>query len=166
MRSDANAGHVRTAMKRLPRYLMALVRAPRLSDLPWHAVQLLVRLRYAGYLIVSGISLSVDLANFLLLLHINVPAVQASVLAYISGLIVHWLLSSRLVFFDKIQPTVALRRHQKMLFVISALLGLAVTAVIIECGLRLGAKPSFSKLAAIGVSFHVTYIVRRVFVFR
>lgn len=137
-----------------------------MSDLSCRAVQLAGRLRYARYLVASAISLGMDLASFLLMLRINMSAVQASMLGYISGLVVHWLLSSRIVFANKIQSTVAARTRQKLLFVLSALVGLAITAALIKCGLQLGLNLGLSKLAAIAVSFNVTYLLRHYFIFR
>lgn len=166
MRQDANVEQGQSEIKRLPKYLVIAAGALRDGDLSYRAVQLVGSWRYARYLVASAISLGVDLASFLLMLQINVRAVQASMLGYVSGLVVHWLLSSRLIFADKIQPTVNIWNRQKLLFVISALIGLAITAAMIECGLRLGINPGLSKLAAIAVSFHVTYILRRCLVFR
>lgn len=166
MRQDANVEPMRIEMKRFPKYLLVAAGAFRVSDLPYRAVQLLGRLRYARYLVASVISLGVDLAGFLLMLQLNVPAVQASMLGYISGLAVHWLLSSRLVFANKIPSTVAARARQKLFFVLSALIGLAITAALIKCGLQLGINPGLSKLAAIAVSFNVTYMLRHELIFR
>jgi putative flippase GtrA len=152
-------------MKPLSKYPALLVERPRLAVTLYRTVQVVRDFRYARYLVVSAISLGVDLANFFLMLEVNVPAVQSSILGYVSGLAAHWLLSSRLVFADKMPSTLAAQGRQKLLFVISALMGLAITAAVIECGLRLGIKPGLSKLAAIAFSFHVTYLIRRRFVF-
>jgi putative flippase GtrA len=152
-------------MKRLPEYFISLEGRQRLSALPYRGVQLMVRSRYLPYLIVSGISLGVDLGIFYFMLRMDMPAVQASILGYVSGLVVHWLLSSRLIFSDKIHATTALRRRQKILFVISALVGLVITVLVVKSGLRMGLEPGLSKLAAVALSFHLTYLLRRLFVF-
>ncbi|MGZ5802078.1 MAG: GtrA family protein [Burkholderiaceae bacterium] len=166
MTQDANVESMRIEMKRFPKYLVVAAGVFKVSDLSYRAVQLLGSLRYARYLVASAMSLGVDLASFLLMLQINMPAVQASMLGYISGLVVHWLLSSRLVFANKIPSAVAARTRQKLLFVISALIGLAITAALIKCGLQLGINPGLSKLAAIAVSFNVTYMLRHKLIFR
>lgn len=166
MGQDANMEPIQIEIKRFPKYLVDAAGALRMSDLSGRAVQLAGRLRYARYLVASAMSLGVDLASFLLMLQINIPAVQASMLGYTSGLVVHWLLSSRLVFANKIQSTVAARTRQKLLFVLSALIGLAITAALIRCGMQLGIHPGLSKLAAIAVSFNVTYMLRHYLIFR
>jgi putative flippase GtrA len=153
-------------MKRLSKYLLSFAGDLIPSHLPYRALQLAGNLRYAGYLLVSAISLGVDLAVFFVTLQVNVPAVQASMSGYISGLVAHWLFSSRLVFADKIQGTAAARNRQKLLFVVFALIGLAITTAMIACGLRLGFQPGLSKLVAIVGSFHVTYLLRRRFIFQ
>jgi putative flippase GtrA len=165
MKQDAGQGPFPIEVKRSLKFLMVVVGAYNVSALMYWARLLVGRLRYTRYLAVSAMSLGVDLANFLLMVHMDVPAVQASMLGYMSGLVAHWLLSSRLVFADKIQPTLAARARQQLLFVVSALVGLAITAAMIKGGLRLGINPGLSKLAAIAVSFNVTYMLRRNFIF-
>lgn len=155
----------RIGVKRLPKYLTYAAGALRVSALPYRAVQL-VSLRYAGYLAVSAISLGVDLASFFLMLQMNVAPVHSAMLGYAAGLVAHWFLSSRLIFADRVQPASFARSRQKLFFVISALVGLAITAAMIKCGLQLGIHPGLSKLAAIVVSFHATYFLRRTVVFR
>lgn len=153
-------------MKRLPKYLMPFAGMPGLPACPYRDGRVTGGARYVRYLAASAISLGADLSIFYLVLQIDVSAVAASVLGYISGLVVHWLLSSRLVFADKIPSGAAARRRQQLLFAISAILGLTLTAGVVECGLRMGLAPGLSKLAAIVFSFQLTYVFRRAFVFR
>src|SRR3546814_2523955 len=58
------------------------------------------------------------------------------------------------------------RHRQKLLFVGSAFVGLAVTTAIVGGGSALGLDPRLAKLAAIVVSFQTTYLLRRHIVFR
>ena len=52
------------------------------------------------------------------------------------------------------------------MFVISALIGLALTTAIVASAARLGIDPRLAKLGAIGVSFSVTWLLREKLVFR
>ena len=106
-------------------------------------------------------------ALFLLLLDSGLSPMAASAVGYCAGILVHWLVSSRLVFADGAAARGTGERHrQKMLFVGSALVGLAVTTAIVGTGSALGLDPRLAKLAAIVVSFQTTYLLRRHIVFR
>lgn len=123
------------------------------------------RIIYARYLLASAVALGADLACFFLLLYLQVPAVPAAMAGYIFGLGVHWLLSSRLVFAQQTANSPADRMRQRLLFVASALVGLAITAAIVGLGRQLGFDPRLAKLVAVGISFQATYILRRTIVF-
>ena len=91
----------------------------------------------------------------------------ASSIGYCAGILVHWLVSSRLVFADGAAARGTGERHrQKLLFVGSALVGLAVTTAIVGGGSAFGLDPRIAKLLAIVVSFQTTYLLRRHIVFR
>ncbi len=123
--------------------------------------------RWFAYLFASGLALGTDAGLFLLLLGGGVAPVAASALGYIMGILVHWLVSSRLVFADGTAVRGSGERHrQKWLFVGSALVGLAVTTAIVGIGSAFGPDPRLAKLAAIVVSFQTTYLLRRHIVFR
>ena len=123
--------------------------------------------RWLAYLFASGLALGTDAGLFLLLLGGGVAPVAASALGYGMGILVHWLVSSRLVFADGAAARGSGERHrQKLLFVGSALVGLAVTTAIVGAGSALGLDPRLAKLAAILVSFQTTYLLRRHIVFR
>lgn len=153
-------------MKFSPKYLLPSAEMLKPSVLPYRGVQFVGSSRYAHYLVVSAISLGADLSAFYLMLQIKMLAVQASVLGYVLGLVVHWFLSSRLVFAEKTPSSPHLRRRQKLLFAITAIMGLVVTAAVVRWGIQMGLEPGLSKLAAIFFSFHLTYVCRRTFVFR
>ncbi|WOF44096.1 GtrA family protein [Sphingopyxis indica] len=124
-------------------------------------------LRWLAYLAASGLSLCVDAGLFLLLLSAGLTPVAASALGYGMGILVHWLVSSRLVFADGTAARGTSDRHrQKLFFVGSALVGLAVTTAIVGTGSLLGLDPRLAKLIAIVVSFQTTYWLRRHLVFR
>lgn len=119
-------------------------------------------LRYVG---ASGFALAADMGLFLLLLGAGLLAPAASAISYSIGIGAHWLVSSRLVFADGAAPGGAERWRQKFLFLLSAFFGLALTVAIVTAGELAGFDPRLAKLAAIGVSFVVTYIMRKSIVF-
>ncbi len=124
-------------------------------------------IRWLNYLLASGLALGSDAGLFLLLLDSGLSPMSASAIGYCAGILVHWLVSSRLVFADGTAARGTGERHrQKLLFVASALLGLAVTTAIVGTGSALGLDPRLAKLAAIIVSFQTTYLLRRHIVFR
>ena len=124
-------------------------------------------IRWLNYLLASALALGSDAGLFLLLLDAGLSPVAASAVGYCTGILVHWLISSRLVFADGTAARGTGERHrQKLLFVGSALIGLAVTTAIVGGGSALGLDPRLAKLAAIVVSFQTTYLLRRHIVFR
>lgn len=124
-------------------------------------------IRWLTYLLASGLALGSDAGLFLLLLDAGLPPMTASAIGYCAGILVHWLVSSRLVFADGAAARGTGERHrQKLLFVGSALIGLAITTAIVGGGTALGLDPRLAKLAAIIVSFQATYMLRRHIVFR
>lgn len=125
------------------------------------------KLTYFRYLIVSVSALAVDMGLFLLLLQAGMASIAASAVGYSVGILVHWFLSSRKVFHDRVSERgSAERTQQKAMFVMSALLGLAVTTAIVGLGDWMGLDPRLAKLAAIGVSFQMTYFLRNILIFR
>lgn len=119
-------------------------------------------LRYIG---ASALALWVDYRLFLLLLDMGWMPALASAASYGAGIVVHWLISSRLVFIDGARTAGLERVRQKGLFLSSALVGLGLTVAIVWAGDLAGVDPRLSKLAAIGVSFFATYILRKTIVF-
>ncbi|MEO8724437.1 MAG: GtrA family protein [Sphingobium sp.] len=120
---------------------------------------------YARYVMASAVALCADIGLFLTLLRVDMSPVIASTIGYIVGLGVHWLISSRLVFTDQAARGTAQRTKQKMLFIISALVGLAITGAIVGFATARGLDPRLAKLCAIFASFQTTYMLRRSIVF-
>lgn len=118
------------------------------------------------YLLASALALAVDFAAFLLLLRAGMMAAPASALGYSCGIVAHWLLSSRKVFVDGVARRGPERTRQKALFVMSALLGLALTTAIVGTASRAGLDPRLAKLAAIAASFATTWLLRERLIFR
>ncbi len=123
-------------------------------------------LRVIRYALASVGALAVDLGSFLALLALAVPAAGASALGYALGIVAHWLLSSRAVFADSVAAGGRERTRQKALFVGSAMIGLALTTGIVGLADLGGIDPRIAKLAAIAISFAVTWMLRNKIVFR
>lgn len=121
--------------------------------------------RLVRYILASVGALAVDLGSFLLLLSVGVASFAAAATGYSLGIIVHWLLSSRTVFHDSVAQRGTARSKQKLLFVVSALIGLGLTTLIVGGGDYAGMDPRIAKVAAVVVSFAVTYLLRKVIVF-
>lgn len=118
------------------------------------------------YLLASVGALAVDMGSFLALLALGVMPVLASAAGYTLGIVAHWLLSSRAVFTDSVAEERTARTRQKALFVGSALIGLALTTMIVGAGTAIGLDSRLSKIVAIGVSFTVTWLLRKRVVFQ
>ena len=119
---------------------------------------------YVRYIAVSGGALGVDLGLYFLCLSMGIIATLAAAAGYLTGVFVHWLLSSRLVFDDVAKRGLA-RTRQKALFLTSAFIGLGITVAIVAVATRYGLDARLAKLAAVAVSFQTTYILRRTIVF-
>ncbi len=118
------------------------------------------------YLLASVGALAVDMGSFLALLALGVMPVLASAAGYSLGIVAHWLLSSRAVFADSVSAERVQRTRQKALFVGSALIGLALTTIIVGAGTAAGIDSRLSKIVAIGASFSVTWLLRKRVVFQ
>ncbi|GHC85350.1 GtrA family protein [Novosphingobium pokkalii] len=124
------------------------------------------QLTLVRYVLASVGALAVDMGSFLALLALGVPAMAASALGYALGIVAHWLLSSRAVFAETVAASGPARRRQQALFVGSALVGLAITTLVVGGLVRLGLDPRGAKVLAIGLSFAATWVLRKQVVFR
>jgi putative flippase GtrA len=120
---------------------------------------------YVRYIVASAGALLIDFGIFLLLIHSGVNALAAASLGYSAGILTHWLLSSRHVFNDRVEPSGLQRRRQKLLFVASALIGLAVTSAIVGAADKAKIDLRLAKIVAVAISFQLTYLLRNRFVF-
>ncbi len=130
---------------------------------------LLMRARgatYVRYLAASVGALAADFALFLVLASGGTAPVIASAIGYSVGILVHWLVSSRSVFSDRVADGGAARHRQKLLFVASALVGLALTSGIVGLSHMAGLPLWLAKAAAVVVSFQATYLLRNRIVFQ
>ena len=122
--------------------------------------------RLIRYILASVGALAVDVGSFLAFMALGVAAAPASAMGYSLGILAHWLMSSRAVFQDTVADGGLARTRQKALFVISALVGLALTTAIVGAGDYAGGDPRLAKLVAIAVSCSATWLLRSKVVFR
>jgi putative flippase GtrA len=120
---------------------------------------------YLRYIGVSAAALGIDLGIFLALIVGGTAATLAAGIGYGTGIVVHWFLSSRMVFADRLSQSGAGRNKQKALFVVSAILGLGLTMAIVGGCTGAGIDARIAKIIAIGVSFNATYLLRKLVVF-
>lgn len=120
---------------------------------------------FLRYIAASALALGIDLGTFLALLALGLPPAAAAAAGYAMGILAHWLVSSRVVFAAGVAADGPRRSRQKALFVGSALAGLALTTAIVGAGTGLGLDPRLAKLAAIGASFILTWLLRERVVF-
>jgi putative flippase GtrA len=120
---------------------------------------------YCRYIGASAAALAFDFALFMLTMSLGVPPAPAAAIGYISGIVCHWLVSSRFVFATQVAEAGVNRWQQQALFVVTALVGLGITTAIVGVGSHEGLDPRFAKIIAIGVSFQVTYVLRKKVVF-
>ncbi|MBF9150875.1 GtrA family protein [Novosphingobium jiangmenense] len=124
------------------------------------------RVMLLRYLLASVGALAVDMGSFLALLAVGSAPVIASASGYSLGILAHWLLSSRAVFTETVAAERGARNRQKALFVGSALVGLALTTLIVGVGTALGLDSRASKIVAVGASFTATWLLRKRIVFQ
>ncbi len=129
------------------------------------ALSLLVKPILLRYLGASVVALAVDVSVFLALLAVGMLPPAASALGYGLGVIAHWLISSRSVFGEGVADRGPARTVQKAMFVLSALVGLALTAAIVALGMAAAVDPRIAKLGAIAASFLVTWLLRSRIIF-
>lgn len=123
-------------------------------------------LRLVAYTIASVGALAVDMGCFYALLSTGLAAPAAAAGGYVAGIAAHWIASSRAVFADRLAEQGRARTAQQGLFVASALIGLAITWIIVATATAAGAIPTVAKLLAVAAAFTATFILRARYVFR
>ncbi len=118
-------------------------------------------LRYGA---VSVVALAVDMALYLALTGYGLGAVPSAVTGYAVGLMVHFLLSSRLVF-----DAARTGKGRSRLFgdyTLSGIVGILVTAATVAMLVEVaGFAPVPGKAAAVVLSFVAVFVIRRSIVF-
>ena len=133
-------------------------------DHPWlrPIARLMPELSY--YSIVSAVALAVDLIIFTALTRGGMRAAAAGLVGYSVGLVLHYILSLRFVFETKGSDKSSYRRFIE--FVVSGLIGLAITWLIIGVATEWLHLPALiGKVCAVGISFFVVFLLRRGIVF-
>ena len=120
---------------------------------------------FARYLSSSVVSLCADAGAFLILLQLGMAPARAAALGFVLGIAVNWVVSSRVLFADCLAQAGPERRRQQLLFLVSALVGLALTTAIVGSASALAINPRLAKLFAVGVSFVTTSAMRHLLVF-
>jgi putative flippase GtrA len=126
---------------------------------------LLWRATYLRYLAASVVALGVDFSLFLALQAIGMPIALLSALSYSAGIVMHWLISSRLVFAGELRDVGIDRARQQALFLLSAFAGLLITVAIVSLAVQFGLDARLAKLIAVAASFQATYLLRAKIVF-
>ncbi len=121
----------------------------------------------SGYLAVSVVALGVDFAVYWLLLGFFPKAFVPAALGYACGLVVHYLLASRLVFKARLQGRgIAAETPTFAKYAGTGLAGLAITAAIVAFSTDiLGWSAFTAKALATGFAFVAVYLMRRYAVF-
>jgi putative flippase GtrA len=136
---------------------------PRLAAFaPAWLARLMPELSY--YTIVSVVALGVDLAIFNSLVFGGTRAAIAGVAGYLTGMVIHYLLSARYVFDTTNSAKGDARRFAE--FALSGAIGLAITWALIHLATDIFHLPAMAgKIAAIATSFIVVFLLRRGIVF-
>lgn len=135
-----------------------LTRIDAVTDCVRHLV---ARFMLARYLAASACALSSDMALFLALDRASAGPVAAALCGYALGLVVHWTISSRYVFDTRAGPT----HGQRVGFVASALVGMALTMAMVGGLSAAGIIPALAKLMSVPASFIAVYAIRKYGVF-
>lgn len=126
---------------------------------------LLWRATYLRYLAASVVALGADFSLFLALQAAGMSIALLSALSYSAGILVHWLISSRLVFAGELRDVGIERARQQALFLLSAFAGLLITVAIVSLAVQFGVDARLAKLVAVAASFQATYLLRAKIVF-
>jgi putative flippase GtrA len=120
--------------------------------------------RFGSYVIVGGVSLLSEYATFVLFYYaVGVPVVVANVIGFCIGLGVNFTLNRNWTF----QPARAHRPHRQLvLFVIAALVNLAITSELLLLGKRHGIEPALAKPALMAMIAIWNYALLRNVIFR
>lgn len=127
--------------------------------------QRLIQITFLRYVGASALALAGDMGLFNLLMRVGWLPVAAAAASYAAGIVIHWLISSRLVFVEGARTAGRDRVRQKGLFLGSAFVGLGLTVAIVWIGDMSGLDANLAKLSAIVVSFVATYALRKTLVF-
>lgn len=127
-------------------------------------VALIMRLTLTRYLAASVLSLCIDMGLFLTMVRLGLSPAWAAIFGYLAGIAVHWLLSVRFVFNPG--TTAAPTPTQRIQFLLSGLMGVAITGATVSLLTNLGLGAALAKMIAVAISFTTLYLVRKHVVFQ
>lgn len=118
-----------------------------------------IAVQFIRYGMVLFIAAPLDLGGYILLIHLHVPAVPASIIAFLVSLTVNYILSITWAFNADPKKKEALKIS---IFFTIGLIGLALTALVIAiCVHVLGIDEIVSKLIALCIVFFWNFLARR-----
>lgn len=117
---------------------------------------------FLRYLAVSAVCLLFDFGLFMAMVRAGVPTVVAGAAGYLSGAVLHYVLSVKHVFVWADRRFSDSRPAEAMFYVASASIGTGLTTLTIFLLLKAFPETSAaaSKAVAMAVSFSVVYLVR------
>ncbi len=123
--------------------------------------------QFIGYLAVSGTALVVDVTIYWSLVKVIGIAAVSAAASYVFGVMVHYLLSSRIVFASRLRARgLAAEAPALAKFFLAGGLGLVITVATVGLLADLmGFHPLLARLIAAGLSFVTVFTALRVFVF-
>ena len=121
----------------------------------------------AGYLAVSAVALALDLGVYWLLLGLSLMPALAAVIGYSLGLVVHYLLASRLVFASRLlKRGLSAEAPTFAKYAATGIAGIALTAAIVAIGTDMLSWSAIgAKLVATACAFVAVFLMRRCLVF-
>jgi len=119
----------------------------------------------ARYVSSSVVALCADAGSFLIFLQLGMAPALAAAAGFSIGIVVNWLVSSRVMFSSFVATAGPARQRQQLLFLGTALFGLVLTTAIVGGAAALTFNPRLAKLVAVAVSFTTTSALRHLLVF-
>lgn len=121
-------------------------------------------IQFLRYSLISLVALAVDYFFYILLIKLALlkPEIAAST-SYMVGLLLAFFLLKKFVFnFDVIHKV----KVERVLFLLSGLIGTVTTYLVAKTSMFLYANPFMAKGNAVLVSFIIVYLFRKFYVFR
>jgi putative flippase GtrA len=137
------------------------------SSRPLPAEQREQIIQFVGYTAVSGAALCVDFLAYWSFLTVAKFAFVAAIGGYVCGVLLHYALSSRVVFANHFRSRGLMQEAPTIArFFVAGATGLVVTAIIVGLLADVGGmNPLAAKIVASACSFVTVFFTLRVFVF-
>jgi putative flippase GtrA len=116
------------------------------------------------YTVVSAIAWLVDVAVlYFAAMSLGMPHYLSAAIGYTVGLLVHYLLSVRFVFVYR--KMAGQWRSEALVYLLTGLLGVVLSAAIVHAGSLLGLPLIISKVIATVITFVAVFAVRKIVLF-